>query len=397
MAQNLPLRGIVMVLLVILAMPATTGVGVAASSTPSLPSIGLSGSFYTLTGLEVPAGGVVSSRDVYVVVYSYGSKPVRVRLTYSAPEGLTVVFNSNTTVFTLQPGEHRVVPVVITVDKHARPGSYPVVIMAQQVVENETGIHVVAAVSQKAVLRVTGEYAVINAVARDPSGRLVSDALIRLVGYLNGRPISIMDSYGRLHAVVVPGNYTLEAYLHGFLVAEENLTVRNGTVVNKDLYLRIIFIEYFSVKPVLSEKNRLVAARIHVIINNVYKTVNNITVKLYVWRNGKLLETRDLVAQSTLPLGRSDYKFDYVPKGGWKPGNYTFQVRVYGFNGKLLAESNTTWLNYQPHGLEALIASGWQKLLILVIIISIIIISYELSRRKGKKAKHKSERYQRAG
>ncbi len=109
--------------------------------------------------------------------------------------------------------------------------------------------------------------------------------------------------------------------------------------------------------------------------------------KLYVWRDGKLLETRDFVAQSTLPLGRSDYKFDYVPKEGWKPGNYTFQVRVYGFNGKLLAESNTAWLNYRPHGLEALMALGWQKLIILIIII--IIIVYILSRRKGDKVKHK--------
>ena len=98
-------------------------------------------------------------------------------------------------------------------------------------------------------------------------------------------------------------------------------------------------------------------------------------------RNGQLLEKRTLVRSSTLVLGRNEYEFDYVSTTGWKPGNYTFTIKVYGLGGKLLAESPQRWMYIKQGALST------KTIIILIIIISLLIIAAITLTRKRRKKK----------
>ncbi len=317
---------------------------------PYLPSIGMSGSFYTFSGITLPRGGSFNSSDMYIVVYNYGGKEANVTLEYEAPKGITILFNPNETSFTLKPNEHKRMNVIIMVSKNMTPGTYKIAITAKEVVEKVPGkVVVVPAVTQEINITVVGEYSMVHVYALDPSGQIARTALVRLYTRFKGGLVSIRDSYnGELHALVIPGNYTVRVYLAGDLVAEENVTLRPYENRTLRLTLKIVFVEFFSIKPIVTAKNELIAARLKLVVKNVYKTISDASMILRVYKDGAPWENRTLMESSILPPGRVEYTFDYIPSRQWQGGNYTFTVEIYGMGGKLLARSEPKWLYYQP-------------------------------------------------
>lgn len=314
-----------------------------------VPGIGMSGSLPYLSPVIVPQGAAVSSDSFFIVVYNHADIALPVVLGYNTSHpGIRVGFEPNETTTTLQPHEARRYRVVVNVSSTTPPGNYSVYVYARVVLEKLPGkIVVTPGVSQRFVVRVVGEYAWIHVRVVDPSGRIAGNALVRLYRLHHGRQVSFMDTMGGvLDAKVVPGNYTLRAYIAGELVAEKKIQLHNHENKTIILEARIVYVERFTVNPVrVGEEIR--AAKIHIVIKNVYKTLRGVSVVLLISRNGKIIEKRILVSSSTLPRGRTEYFFDYIPPQGFKPGNYTFQVAVKGFN-KTLALSPIQWVYVPP-------------------------------------------------
>lgn len=356
----------------------------ATQTTPTIGGVGISGSFYTYDNVTIPQGGVLNTTEMYIVVYNYIDKPIIVNLTYHAPKFIRIYFlNVKNTTFTLAPGEHKRITVAIKVAADALPGTYKVAITAQRVFTKKPGgpIIIQPSATQEIRLRVSGVYSIVTIYALDPAGKIARNALIRLYRVHGSELVPILDSWGGvLRAKVLPGRYQARAFLSGEMVAEANFTLRPYENKTLKLHLRIVYFEYFSVKPVFAN-GKLVAARLHVIIKNVYKDLQNTSIVLEVKRNGKLLEKRTLVKSSVLVLGRNEYEFDYVPSTGWRSGNYTFTVKVYGVGGRLLAVSPQRWMFVKG---GALLLS---EILPIGIAVAVLLLAVAIVLRKRKKTR----------
>ncbi len=351
---------------------------------PIIGGIGMSGSFYTYNNISIPRGGHLSTAEMYIVVYNYIDKPILVNLTSSSPPFIKVVFSINQTNFTLKPGEHKRIQVSLQVLENATPGIYKVSVTAQRIFKEKPGGPVIIqpAATQSINVRIVGEYSIINVYALDPAGKIARNALLRLYRITKTGRIPLVDSHnGELHVKTIPGKYYVEAYLSGELVAGRSFEVAPYENKTINLLLKIVYFEYFSVKPVFTN-GKLVAAHLHAIIKNVYKNLNNITIYLIVSYKGKEIDRRVIVKSSMLVLGRNEYEFDYVPSQGWRPGNYTFTMKIYGFGGKLLAQSPTRWMYIKPP------QPVWIKYM-LYLLIPLIILMIILIMNKRKKKKYK--------
>ena len=308
----------------------------------------MSGSLTDLSPLEVPQGGSVSSDDLFIVVFNFRDTESTINLSVTAPPGIEVSFTPNETLFTLPPHGHRRIRVAVHVDPTVPPGDYTVVVQASLVLGEPRGaVQVVPGAAQKLVIRVVGQYSVINVIALDPAGEPIRNALIKLYRPISGVLRSVMDSYGRLSAKVVPGKYVIRVYLAGEKAAEKTVVLKPFETRNVTLHPIIVYIENFVVKPILQD-GKPVGVKLNIVVKNIYRVIQDASLILVVKRDGKLLEERMLVKQSTLPLGRSDYELDYLPPGGMEPGNYTFQVQVTGLKGRLLAVSPIRWVYVRP-------------------------------------------------
>ncbi len=138
--------------------------------------------------------------------------------------------------------------------------------------------------------------------------------LYALLQPFKGRLISIYDSHnGEIHAKVLPGNYTVRVYLGGDLAGEKSITLKPYENLTVKIPIKVVFIQYFSISPVLGEKNTFLGVTLHVFVKNVYKTISDAKMVLKVYRNGEIWDERELISSSILPLGRQEYKFDYLP------------------------------------------------------------------------------------
>ncbi len=374
-------------LLLLLAVVLHVQQGLWALSQEARPgSIGMTGSFYTLRRIVVPQGGVVNSSDVFVVVYNYGDASVKVKMSYDAPENVTVLFDPGETEFTLEPGGYRKMRVVIVVGENALPGVYDLYVYANHVVEGGEGVALAPGVAQSIKIEVTGRYSTLTVYALDPGGEIADMALIRLYANVSGRMVSLYDSYGVMERVkVLPGRYEVRVYLSGELVASQVVELAPMEDKVLRLQLKIVYFELFTVKPVMAE-DKLIAARIIAVVKNLYKTLHNVDIKLVVYRDGNLLEERTIVSSSILPEGRSEYKIDYVPPDGWKSGNYTMYMEVYGFNNRLLARSDASWIYLEPSLPEKIYTAVQSNpLYIITVVIPLILLLILARRRRGQR------------
>lgn len=315
------------------------------AATITASGIGMSGSLQDLSPVTLPQGGTLRSDSYFIVVFNFKDEPVEVRLGYEAPKGITVSFEPNETDFTLPPHGHKRFLVIVHVSNTTVPGNYTVYVKAYVVRRPEPGrVAVLEGAAQRLVVHVVGSYAYIHVRVLDPAGHVARNALVRLYRVMRGHEVSVADRWGGvLDAKVVPGNYTVKAFLAGELAASRRVTLHNRDNKTIILHATILYIERFTVKPVMSG-GRLIALRLHVVLKNIYRTLRGVNVYLVVEKDGKPYDRRILVSSSTLPLGRSEYFFDYTRAEGFEPGNYSLEVVVTGFGGRTLAVSQPRWV-----------------------------------------------------
>ncbi len=371
-SENLYKAGALAVLAVFLAALLATA---AHTATIMASGIGMSGSLQDLSPVTLPQGATLRSDSYFIVVFNFMDKPVEVRLGYEAPKGITVSFEPNETEFKLPPHGHKRFLVIVHVSNTTVPGNYTVYVKAYVVRHPEPGkVAVLEGAAQRLIIHVVGSYAYIHVRVVDPAGHIARNALVRLYRRLHGHEISIADRWGGvLDAKVVPGNYTVKAFLAGELAASRRVTLHNHDNKTIILHATILYIERFTVEPLISG-GKLIALRLHIVLKNIYHTLRGVNVYLVVKRNGKLYDRRILVASSTLPLGRSEYFFDYTRAKGFEPGNYTLEVVVKGFGGKTLAVSQPRWVYVK----------GSPPWLLAVLAIAAIIAAAALAKRRIK-------------
>jgi len=331
--------------------------------------VAISGGFYAHTYV-LTQGESIEGEELNVVIFNKMDKPVFVNVTYEAPEFIKV--NLSSTGYLLNPGEYKKVYIKLKADEDAIPGNYTVKVIAiVYETEGDLPVKVIASAAQEAKVIITGEKAFVEVVAIDPVGNIAEVARIRLFK----DDYEIASAYGKLEKKVTPGNYTAVAYLLNEEVARKSFTLKPDEHKRVELRIRAIYFEFFNVLPAVDKKGRIGYAQVIAVIKNLYRELPNTTVVLYV--TGNTNETVEIYKTSKLMLGRTEVKYNYIPKEGWKDGKYIFQVMVIS-NGTIYAISPRKEL--EVSGMKPA-----EKLWMIIMAIILLLILLLLRRRKRKK------------
>jgi hypothetical protein len=123
-------------------------------------------------------------------------------------------------------------------------------------------------------------------------------------------------------------------------------------------------------------------------VRNLFQPIKDAEIVLSVSYNGKALENITVSKIPLLPLNDTEFKYNYVPSGGWKPGTYSFQMLLYS-NGKLYARTEVMNLEVTPTmaGVSTVpgpdVAGGEEnRYLYLGVVIALVILGVLLLMRK---------------
>ncbi len=190
-------------------------------------------------------------------------------------------------------------------------------------VEGELPIKVITSAAQEADVTVTGEYAQVDVAAIDPVGNIASTALVRLLrsGY------EVANAEGELNKRVVPGDYTAKAYLLGEEVASADFEVRAYEEKRVELLIKSVYFEVFDALPVRFDPGRIIYVYVVAVVKNLYKELPNASIILNVY-TGASSENYTLYSSGSLPLNRTETRYNYIPMMGWQSGRYKFTATV---------------------------------------------------------------------
>jgi hypothetical protein len=138
---------------------------------------------------------------------------------------------------------------------------------------------------------ISGEYGEVTVVAVDPVGNIAQTAQIRL----------FRDKYE-----MVNGNGTLEKRV--------------------ELPIRSVYFELFDVLPAKDEQGNVGYIYTVSVIKNLYKELPDAAISLHV--SGAASEDHIIYTSPSLPLNRTEIKYNYIPVAGWKRGDYEFTAKV---------------------------------------------------------------------
>ncbi len=107
-----------------------------------------------------------------------------------------------------------------------------------------------------------------------------------------------------------------------------------------------IRIEEFTVSPVLDEEGRIRYAEVRGAVS-VEREVEDVVIRLEVDRPDGGVDELVMARLSRLPAGVSNYMVKYAPIGGWKAGNYSFQLFLL-LRGRIRSVSRRAVLSISP-------------------------------------------------
>jgi len=335
--------------------------------------VAISGTFYA-HDYVLAQGEEISSKDIYVVVFNKEDKRVRVDIEYEAPEFIEVKLSSKSCF--LNPDEYRRVYISLKAREDAVPGNYTVKVLAiVKEVRGDLPVKVLTSAAQEANVIVTGEYAMVDVVAIDPVGNIASTATIRLFrsGY------EVASAKGELKKRVVPGTYTAKAYLLGEEIASKKFEIAAYEEKRIELLIRAVYFETFEALPARDESGRIGYVYLVAVVKNLYKELPNAYILLEV--SGACSENLTIYSSPVLPLNRTEIRYNYIPKGGWKSGKYEFREKVFAGD-TLYAVSPVKTVE-----VPSPIAEKFQSVLpfvVVIAVIAVIIILILIYRKKRK-------------
>jgi hypothetical protein len=197
----------------------------------------------------------------------------------------------------------------------------------------------------KAKVVVTGEGAKVTLTAVDITGNIVPVDLV-LLSMPSKYPVKRTDT-GKLQAVVAPGKYRAEAYLAGQLLNATEFEVGPNEEKDVRLVVRTVYFLAFDVAPAKNAEGRIGYAYVVATVRNLFKPLKNAEVVLSVSYSGKAIENVSVSKIPLLPLNDTEFKYNYIPMDGWKPGKYQFQMLLYS-GGRLYAKTEIKTLEVTP-------------------------------------------------
>ncbi|WP_423792656.1 hypothetical protein ACPB8Q_00140 [Methanocaldococcus indicus] len=286
--------------------------------------IGITGNILS-SSFEIPAGGDVSGG--YIRFYNPSDSPINIHMEYYIkPETnkIHVLFSENN--FTLKPKEGKSVYITIKVDNDCVPGKYIVQIVgeAYKTTENRKGTIILPAAGTNIKVNVLGEYSYVSIYTKDKNGNNVA---CKILLYNKDNQLIATNDTGILKKKVVPGEYLTKAILLGNILNETKFTVKpyeNKTVI---LIVNTVSIPIFKVVPINSSRS-IKYFYIYSLIDNMYKPLDNVKLVLNVYKNKKLIDKIDIANIYQLPIGKYEYKYNYIPNN-FSNGIYSFQLELY--------------------------------------------------------------------
>ncbi|OGN99986.1 MAG: hypothetical protein A2Y58_00230 [Chloroflexi bacterium RBG_13_51_52] len=285
----------------------------------------MSGSF-NAQQLELPQGTNLRTPDIYVVIFNNSSEDLNVKMTTSAPFGVTIVLPEYD--FPLAANSQRKLEVGIDVGIEAAPGAYKIGITAQPYKLGTQGIQIVGAAGQEADLTITGESSVLDIATVSPDGAPVTAMIILFRDYEQSDfEIARVDN-GILNLTVSPGRYTARAYIAGSKLAEESFTVAADEQKTLSLTVKTVYFEGFEIVPNYQrDTNKLVMVQVVSTLNNLLDAFTEVKVNLLVSRDTQQ-ESITIINLSRLEQGKIELKNNYIPADGWQQGVYTFTLQL---------------------------------------------------------------------
>jgi LPXTG-motif cell wall-anchored protein len=286
----------------------------------SSAGVAISGSFYS-HNYVLALGEEISGKDIYVVAFNTGENKVWVDMEYEAPEFIEVEMSPNSSL--IAPGDNQRVYITLKATDDAIPGNYTVKVTAIiNEVKGDLPVKVLTSAAQEATVTISGEYGEITVVAMDPVGNIAQTAQIRLFR----DTYDVANGNGTLEKRVVPGTYTAKAYLLGEEVASEEFEVAPYEDKRVELPIRSVYFELFDVLPAKDDQGNVGYIYTVSVIKNLYKELPDAAISLHV--SGAASEDHIIYTSPSLPLNRTEIKYNYIPVAGWKKGDYEFTAKV---------------------------------------------------------------------
>ena len=285
------------------------------------------GSNFSNVVLELPQGSQVD--DIYEMnVSNQSNDVVTAEFQWSAPYG--IVLTPKKKDFTLLPGVRTSAPFNITVQDDTPGGEYTITtgIFRRDVKSVPDEVVFVPGVTQTFKIRVLGDSAtakinVVDKYKHEPVSGLVSVA--RVMGSVRTEIARALSD--KLNLKAVPGVYEANVFLDGRRVASKSFTLVKDQTSDILVEVEAIFIRDVALLP-QKTAGKIQTLEVAATVENSLRALPKATLNVEVLRNNKTLETLEMQRFSPLEAGNTAASLRYVPKDGWKPGKYTFIVRL---------------------------------------------------------------------
>ncbi len=291
--------------------------------------VGITGSFSTYE-YKIVQGETIDTPLVNVIFVNKFDYEIKLKVYEFVPDGIGLGIGEQ--IITVEANSRADLPIVISASENTIPGEYSIYVKATLIQEEVQGkVNIGSEYALKAKLTVYGEAADLNIDIVDEVGEPIS-AVMNL--YQITDAIRTPHSYsedGTIIDRVIPGEYEVFAFWDEFLLASNKFTVAADDQYRETLVAQTVQIYGYVVSPVFVENSKtdLASANIKFVLHNIYKQLNNARVVLVVYKNGELLEQKDVFLYETLEVNRHDMGFNYVPAQGWDKAEYTFIIEFY--------------------------------------------------------------------
>jgi hypothetical protein len=274
------------------------------------------------------AGERLASDNVYATFINNYEVAIDVQLVFEAPIGVTFLVEES--IVSIPAGQAIRIPIGIDLADDVVPGDYIISIFAQVLPDQTQGITLIGSAGLNARLSVFGEAGRVNIRSLTTSGDRFTSTIELFRIEDDGRLFSVATAETELSDRVVVGNYVARAYYEGRTISEEYFTVNDNDNLTILLVARTVFIQSFTVQPVFfDDRNVLASATVAYSLENIYEVVNNIKLDLVVRLNGEIVETTEMFLVPVLNPGRTQGRFNYIPRQGWEAGTYTISILLY--------------------------------------------------------------------
>jgi hypothetical protein len=343
------------------------------------------------------AGERITSDNVYATFINNFAVEIDVQMVFQAPEGVTFLVEES--IVSIPAGRSIRVPIGIALSDDVVPGDYVISIFAQVLPDDTQGITLIGSAGLNARLSVFGEAGrvTIRSVTTKGDPFPATIELFRIES--DDRLFSVATAETLLSDRVVVGDYVARSYYQGRTIGEQFFTVNNNDNIDISLTARTVFIRSFTVEPTFfDDRNILASASISYSLENIYEVINNIKLDLVVRLDGEIVETTEMFLVPVLNPGRTEGRFNYIPRQGWQAGRYEISILLYELderfdNGQFLYDETSAFTFDVPASIVeggvnivqiALLVITSSLFVLLVIFLTLLIKDKYVSNRTSK-------------